>query len=96
MLSLSVGIGPPQKERSSTTETDLPNTAPGGRHHSGMMGGIISERWAASNRNAGRHHLGMMGAITPESAHTFVHAMVLATRNHPRCGEHTLLRQLPT
>jgi hypothetical protein len=41
----------------------------GERHHSGMMGEIISERWAASNRNGGRHHLGMLGAITSESAH---------------------------
>jgi len=40
----------------------------GGRHHSGMMGEFISERWAASNRNGGRHHLGMMGAITSEYA----------------------------
>jgi hypothetical protein len=33
-----------------------------------MMGGIIPERWAASNRNGGRDHLGMLGAISPESA----------------------------
>jgi hypothetical protein len=33
-----------------------------------MMGDIISERWAGSNRNGGRHHRGMPGAITPESA----------------------------
>src|SRR5262249_31632423 len=28
-----------------------------GRHHPGMVGDIISERWVASNRNAGRHHV---------------------------------------
>jgi len=33
-----------------------------------MMGGIISEWWAASHRNDGRHHLGILGAITSESA----------------------------
>jgi len=27
------------------------------------LGGFVSERWAASNRNGGRHHLGMAGAI---------------------------------
>ena len=32
-----------------------------GRHHPGMVGDIISERWAASNRNAGRHHVGILG-----------------------------------
>jgi hypothetical protein len=35
MLNLSVGIGPPQKGRSSTTRTELPNTA--------IAGGIIPE-----------------------------------------------------
>ena len=34
-----------------------------GRHHPGMVGDSISERWAASNRNAGRHHVGILGGF---------------------------------
>ncbi|MCG2645775.1 MULTISPECIES: hypothetical protein, partial [Bradyrhizobium] len=34
-----------------------------GRHHPGMVGEIISEWWATSNRNGGRHHSGMVGDI---------------------------------
>jgi len=33
-----------------------------------MVGGIISERRAASSRNGGRHHSGTVGGFPPESA----------------------------
>src|SRR5690242_7328665 len=34
-----------------------------GRHHPGMVGEIISEWWATSNRNGGRDHSGTVGDI---------------------------------
>jgi hypothetical protein len=34
-------------------------------NHPGMVGDIISKRWAELSRNGGRHHVGTMGDITP-------------------------------
>lgn len=56
------------------------NFSPGGRLHSGMMGGIIPEwwatqsgmgaipfrKWATSSWNGGRHHVGAVGAVILE------------------------------
>jgi hypothetical protein len=41
---------------------------PPGRDHPGMVGDIISERWARSSRNGGRHHPGIEGGFLLESA----------------------------
>ena len=58
-----------------------------GRHHPGMVGDIISERWAASNRNAGRHHVGILGgfARNPRDIarrHLALNSVPAATTNH--------------
>jgi hypothetical protein len=49
-----------------------------GRHHPGMVGDIISERWAASNRNAGRHHVGILGG-SARNPHTFRSSVMWAS-----------------
>ena len=56
-----------------------------GRHHPGMVGDIISERWAASNRNAGRHHVGILGGFA-RNPRPGRQTLVAAIRSPKRCG----------
>jgi len=64
IASLSVGIQVPLRkaERRNRIGARRGLVTPG-RHHPGMVGEIISEWWATSNRNGGRDHSGMVGDI---------------------------------
>jgi hypothetical protein len=58
--------GPPSQSRKAGPYRSQKRPRHPGRHHPGMVGEIISERWATSNRNGGRDHSGMVGEIIPE------------------------------
>src|SRR6202043_2204235 len=64
IASLSVGIQVPlcKAERRNRIGARRGLVTPG-RHHPGMVGEIISEWWATSNRNGGRDHSGTAGDI---------------------------------
>lgn len=64
IASLSVGIQVPLRkaERRNRIGARRGLVTPG-RHHPGMVGEIISERRARSNRNGGRDHSGIVGDI---------------------------------
>ena len=64
IASLSVGIQVPLRkaERRDRSGARRGRRHPG-RHHPGMVGDIISEWRATSNRNGGRDHSGIVGDI---------------------------------
>jgi len=69
MIVLSAGIRSLLwNSQRSGPESASRGTRHPGRDHPGMVGGIISERWARSSRNGGRHHPGIAGGFLPESA----------------------------
>src|SRR5215475_3620980 len=53
--------GPPLEAKGA--DLSRPAEAPPGRDHPGMVGDIISERWAELSRNGGRHLSGIEGDI---------------------------------
>ena len=55
--------GPPSQSRKAGPYASQKRPRHPGRHHPGMVGEIISEWWATSNRNGGRDHSGMVGDI---------------------------------
>ena len=55
--------GPPSQSRKAGPYRSQKRPRHPGRHHPGMVGEIISEWWATSNRNGGRDHSGMVGDI---------------------------------
>src|SRR5262249_25924770 len=68
MVVLSAGIRSlPWNSQRSGPESASRGTRATGRDHPGMVGDIISERWARSSRNGGRHHPGIAGGFLPES-----------------------------
>jgi hypothetical protein len=70
IANLSVGIQVPLRkaERRDRIGARRGLVTPG-RHHPGMVGEIISEWWATSNRNGGRDHSGMVGDIERNEHH---------------------------
>jgi hypothetical protein len=70
IANLSVGIQVPLRkaERRDRIGARSSLVTPG-RHHPGMVGEIISEWWATSNRNGGRDHSGMVGDIERNEHH---------------------------
>src|SRR6202011_3324447 len=64
IANLSVGIQVPlRKSRKAGSYRSQKRPRHPGRHHPGMVGEIISEWRARSNRNGGRDHSGMVGDI---------------------------------
>src|SRR5712664_3523175 len=63
IASLSVGIQVPFAKPKGGTISEPEEAASPGRHHPGMVGEIISEWRATSNRNGGRDPSGMVGVI---------------------------------
>src|SRR5262250_239174 len=60
--------GPPLEAKGANLSRPAEAPDPG-RDHPGMVGDIISERWAELSRNGGRHHSGIVGDID-RSPHT--------------------------
>ena len=80
-----LGIRSPPSQKPKGADRKRASRAPRhpGRHHPGMVGEIISEWWATSNRNGGRDHSGMVGDIERNqqtSAPTFALAALLSFR----------------
>ena len=63
MVVLSAGIRSlPRKTKGADLSWPAETPDPG-RDHPGLVGEIISERWARSSRNGGRHHSEIVGGI---------------------------------
>src|SRR6266481_1620817 len=73
IANLSVGIQVPlRKSRKAGPYRSQKRPRHPGRHHPGMVGEIISEWRARSNRNGGRDHSGMVGDIERNQHHVAI------------------------
>src|SRR5262249_20511596 len=63
MVILSAGIRSLLGKPRSGPESGQQRHLSPGRNHPGMVGDIISVRWAELSRNGGRHHSGIVGGF---------------------------------